>query len=148
MLFRSPAPAAAAAAAERALPGKGRSVLLVDNEDSFVHTLADYFRQTGAEVRTYRHGMDAAAIAALAPDLVVHVGDFHYREAGCRPFNKGCEGSPHGDVWPVWEEDFFKPARPLLKAAPFVMVRGNHEECERGGKGWSLALDPYPFVSS
>jgi len=72
-LFRalSPDPAPAAAAA-RALPGKGRRVLLVDNEDSFVHTLADYFRQTGAEVRTYRHGQPADAIAALAPDLVVH----------------------------------------------------------------------------
>jgi len=72
-LFRalSPDPAPATAAA-RALPGKGRRVLLVDNEDSFVHTLADYFRQTGAEVRTYRHGQPADAIAALAPDLVVH----------------------------------------------------------------------------
>jgi anthranilate synthase len=72
-LFRalSPDPAPATTAA-RALPGKGRRVLLVDNEDSFVHTLADYFRQTGAEVRTYRHGQPADAIAALAPDLVVH----------------------------------------------------------------------------
>ena len=90
----------------------------------------------------------ATAEAALKPDLVVHVGDFHYRESGCRPFNSGCKNSPHGDSWAVWEADFFKPARPLLEAAPFVFVRGNHEECERGGKGWSRTLDPYPFVSA
>src|SRR6185295_5081473 len=29
-------------------------VLLIDHQDSFVHTLADYFRQCGAEVRTVR----------------------------------------------------------------------------------------------
>ncbi|CAN0469720.1 unnamed protein product, partial [Hapterophycus canaliculatus] len=30
--------------------GVGKSVLLVDHEDSFVHTLGNYLRQTGAEV--------------------------------------------------------------------------------------------------
>jgi hypothetical protein len=89
----------------------------------------------------------AAVEAARQPDLVVHVGDFHYREAACRPLNKGCAGSPHGDQWAVWEADFFKPAKPLLDSAPFVLVRGNHEECERGGIGWSRTLDPYPFVA-
>jgi anthranilate synthase len=64
------AAAPAAAAAER--PGAGLRLLLIDNEDSFVHILADYFRQTGAEVTTYRHGLDLAAIRAMAPDLVVH----------------------------------------------------------------------------
>ena len=29
--------------------GSGRRILLVDHLDSFVHTLADYFRQTGAD---------------------------------------------------------------------------------------------------
>ena len=80
------------------------------------------------------------------PDVIVHVGDFHYREAPCRIGNAGCEGSPFGDSWAVWEADFFRPAVPLLEAAPLVMVRGNHEECERGGKGWSRTLDPYPLV--
>ncbi|STY29119.1 anthranilate synthase [Legionella wadsworthii] len=36
------------------LNGKGKHVLLVDHQDSFVHTLANYFRQTGAEVSTVR----------------------------------------------------------------------------------------------
>jgi anthranilate synthase len=60
------------AAAAPELPGRGLKLLLIDNEDSFVHILADYFRQTGAEVATYRHGLDLRRIAAMAPDLVVH----------------------------------------------------------------------------
>ena len=48
-----------------------------------------------------------------------------------------------GDTWDVWKEDFFKPGDALLAAAPWIMDRGNHEECERGGKGWARVLDPY-----
>ncbi len=47
-------------------------IVMVDNEDSFVHTLADYFRQTGAEVKTFRHGAPALAALAEKPDLVIH----------------------------------------------------------------------------
>jgi anthranilate synthase len=46
-------------------------VLLVDHQDSFVHTLADYFRQHDAEVTTLRAGFPAALLDELAPDLVV-----------------------------------------------------------------------------
>jgi anthranilate synthase len=46
-------------------------VLLVDHQDSFVHTLADYFRQHDAEVTTLRAGFPAARLDELAPDLVV-----------------------------------------------------------------------------
>jgi anthranilate synthase len=45
--------------------------LLVDHQDSFVHTLADYFRQQGAEVTTVRAGFPAAMLDRLEPDLVV-----------------------------------------------------------------------------
>jgi anthranilate synthase len=56
-------------APERA--GDGLTVLLVDHEDSFVNTLADYFRQHGAEVTTLRHGFPEAMLDRIAPDLVV-----------------------------------------------------------------------------
>src|SRR6478672_5756780 len=35
--------------------GSGKKVLLVDHDDSFVHMLADYFRQVGASVTVVRH---------------------------------------------------------------------------------------------
>src|SRR5580704_3098631 len=46
-------------------------ILLVDHQDSFVHTLADYFRQHDAEVTTLRAGFPAALLDEIAPDLVV-----------------------------------------------------------------------------
>jgi anthranilate synthase len=46
-------------------------VLLVDHQDSFVHTLGDYFRQQDAEVVTLRAGFPAALLDEIAPDLVV-----------------------------------------------------------------------------
>ncbi|MCG5213729.1 anthranilate synthase component I [Streptosporangium sp. KLBMP 9127] len=52
-------------------PGEGMRVLLVDHEDSFVNTLADYFRQQGASVVTLRHGFPQTMIEEVAPDLVV-----------------------------------------------------------------------------
>jgi anthranilate synthase len=51
--------------------GRGRRILLVDHQDSFVHTLANYLRQTGAEVVTWRSGFPHADLDALRPDLVV-----------------------------------------------------------------------------
>jgi len=36
--------------------GKDKTVLLIDHDDSFVHTLGNYMRQTGADVSTIRHG--------------------------------------------------------------------------------------------
>ena len=54
-----------------AQPGAGRRLLLVDHQDSFVHTLANYFRSTGAEVVTLRTGFDPAEWDRVRPDLVV-----------------------------------------------------------------------------
>jgi anthranilate synthase len=52
-------------------PGTGKRVLLVDHQDSFVHTLANYLRQTGAEVVTLRSGFPASVFDEIRPDLVV-----------------------------------------------------------------------------
>jgi anthranilate synthase len=56
---------------EEANPGAGKRVLLVDYEDSFVHTLANYIRQTGATVTTLRHGFAESVFDTEKPDLVV-----------------------------------------------------------------------------
>ncbi|WP_159950451.1 anthranilate synthase [Rhizobium sp. 18065] len=51
--------------------GQGINILLVDHEDSFVHTLANYFRQTGATVNTVRSPVADEVFDRLNPDLVV-----------------------------------------------------------------------------
>ena len=59
------------------LVGTGLSIVLIDHEDSFVHTLGNYLRQTGADVKTLRSGKPALdAIEAMVttgnkPSMVV-----------------------------------------------------------------------------
>ncbi|MGJ7579198.1 metallophosphoesterase [Variovorax sp. RHLX14] len=83
----------------------------------------------------------AATVAAMKPDLVMHIGDYHYRENACPQDIAGCKDSAWGYGWDTWEADLFKPAASLLAAAPWVFARGNHEECARAGQGWMRFLD-------
>ncbi len=88
----------------------------------------------------------AKAAAAWKPDLVVHVGDYLYRETACPEGNAACAGSPWGYGWDSWTADFFTPAAPLLRAAPLALARGNHETCDRAGQGWLRLLDVEPLT--
>jgi len=54
-----------------AQPGKDRRILMVDHQDSFVHTLASYLQESGAQVRTVRPASVAAQLSGFKPDLVV-----------------------------------------------------------------------------
>jgi Calcineurin-like phosphoesterase len=87
----------------------------------------------------------AGAAANLKPDLVIHLGDYLYRESPCPLGNTGCSGSPFGDNWPSWNADFFSPARPLLRSAPWLFIRGNHEDCARSGGGFLRLLGSFDF---
>ena len=62
---------AGSAVRETARVGDGVRILLVDHEDSFVHTLANYFRQTGATVSTVRSPVPDEVFERIDPDLVV-----------------------------------------------------------------------------
>jgi anthranilate synthase len=72
-----PEPEPDARALDAAQPSRARAptapprVLLIDHRDSFVHTLGDYFRQAGAQVRTLRSGFDHRLLDDCAPALVV-----------------------------------------------------------------------------
>jgi hypothetical protein len=91
----------------------------------------------------------AAAAAAARPDLVIHVGDYEYRESPCPAVEEAkCGSSPEPYSWMAWKADFFEPAKPLLEAALWIMVRGNHELCRRAGEGWFRFLDTSAFGGS
>ena len=64
-------PQAQAAPVEGPRVGDGVRLLLVDNDDCFIHTLANYARQTGAEVVTYRAGFPLELIEKVAPSIVL-----------------------------------------------------------------------------
>jgi anthranilate synthase len=51
--------------------GRGKKVLLIDHQDSFVHTLANYVRQTGAEVITVRSDLALSYLERDSYDLVL-----------------------------------------------------------------------------
>jgi anthranilate synthase len=82
------APGAGKAGENRAAAGVARKlrVLLVDHQDSFVHTLGDYFRQHDAEVTTLRAGFPFVLLDSLAPDLVV------LSPGPGEPSDFGCDG--------------------------------------------------------
>jgi hypothetical protein len=90
----------------------------------------------------------ASAAAAMQPDLVLHVGDYQYRDIPCPVGNTACSGSPWGYGSDTWMADLFTPAAPLLAAAPWIMIRGNHEVCNIAGQGWYRYLDPAPYDTS
>jgi hypothetical protein len=113
------------------------------------------FGDTGCEVkdlsaqacndpRAWPFAQVARLAAAQKPDLVIHVGDYYYRESPCPLAIRACAGGPWGDRWETWTAEFFDPAEPLLEAAPWVFARGNHESCKRGWRGWYALLDAAP----
>jgi predicted phosphodiesterase len=82
----------------------------------------------------------AERAAQERPDLMIHLGDYLYRESPCRPGDSRCAGTPWGDNWETWNADFFTPAAPLLRRTVWLMARGNHEECSRAGSGFTELL--------
>jgi hypothetical protein len=96
--------------------------------------------------------------ATFKPDLIVHIGDWFYRDTSCTGTDTGgtetfpgCNTitspnyEPWGDIFDSWNADVFYPMKDLLQAAPIIMTRGNHESCGRGARGWYALLDAYPY---
>jgi hypothetical protein len=90
----------------------------------------------------------ADSAASAKPDLIIHVGDYLYRESACPTSAEAkCGGTSIGDNWDTWKTDFFAPAANLLAAAPWALSRGNHEDCQRAWRGWFYYLDPRPWTN-
>lgn len=80
--------------------------------------LADKAFQACNDPKAYPFAQVAAAAAKWKPDLVIHVGDYLYRENPCPDGMAGCAGSVWGYGLDAWRADFLEPAAPLLRAAP------------------------------
>ena len=163
MALRKPVPIGLRPACEVAIPLKSRSasvngqaLALPKPDPSRIVVIGD----TGCRVKGPRvqdcndpakwpFEIVAGRAAAARPELIIHVGDYLYREGTCPEGSaKLCGDSPSGDRWETWTIDFFKPAAKLLASAPWIFARGNHEDCERAWRGWFYYLDPRPFKAT
>ena len=104
------------------------------------------------------------------PDVVVYVGDYLYRQGPCPANNTEGEDcvaingpirhfndtdlngtvanflpGNWGDNLYGWWADFIYPALDMLKAAPMIAIRGNHETCVRAGGGYFALMSPEPY---
>lgn len=95
-------------------------------------------------------------IANTQPDVILNPGDYYYREADCpAALQASCGGSPpiatgvpFTDTSDLWLADVIRPMRPIFPVAPVLMLRGNHEACNRGGNGFMLFFDPRPSTAN
>jgi anthranilate synthase len=55
----------------RTLSAHSPKLLLVDHDDCFIHTLANYARQTGANVVTYRTGFPLTLLHEIQPGMIL-----------------------------------------------------------------------------
>ena len=126
-------------------PAVVRRIVVIGDTGCRIKSL-DNASQACNDAKAYPFARVAASAARWKPDLVVHVGDFLYRENPCPAANPGCAGSPWGYGADAWRADFFAPAEPLFTVAPLALARGNHESCVRAGQGWWRYLDPHEYV--
>ena len=80
------------------------------------------------------------------PQIVIHLGDYFYREA-CKA-GSPCTDAQIGDREKIWREELMASAKDLLEAAPWVILRGNHENCERNWRGWNQYLSVFDSDNS
>ncbi len=98
----------------------------------------------------------ARRVANSRPDVILFLGDFTYREMECPVASlRLCAGSPSPiagmpfkDSAATWLVDTLIPLAPMLRVAPLIIVRGNHELCSRGGNGYLLLFDPRPDTAT
>jgi hypothetical protein len=163
MPLRQPVPAGLRPACEAVVPTAAKSASVNGQSLPLPHRAPSrvvVFGDTGCRVKgdeiqacndpeLWPFAQVSAAAAEERADLVIHVGDYLYRESPCPADSRAlCGGTPNGDNWESWNADFFTPAAKLLAASPWAFSRGNHEDCNRSWRGWFYYLDPRPFSGS
>ena len=122
------------------------------NSDLTFIDIQDCVKTSGTDPAAYWPlSRNATAIAQEKPDLTVFTGDFFYREDPCPPmaeYQAMCGGSPapiddfrFNDTDYAWMADVFIPLTQVFRTAPILAIRGNHEQCDRGGNGWFLFFE-------
>nr|WP_237342926.1 metallophosphoesterase [Wolbachia endosymbiont of Folsomia candida] len=124
------------------LPKKINKIAFIGDTGCRINML---FQQECNSVDSWPLKKNLNSIAIHKPDLIIHVGDYHYRKTKCRNTKK-C-GDIYGYNKEAWYTDWFEPAKDISLQSPFLFVRGNHENCDRAYEGWFRYLDPYPFSS-
>lgn len=122
------------------LPEKISKIAFIGDTGCRVNAL---FQQECNSVDSWPLKKNLDSIVLHKPDLIIHVGDYHYRKTKCRNTQK-C-GDIYGYNKEAWYADWFEPAKNTLPQSSFLFVRGNHENCDRAYEGWFRYLDPYPF---
>ncbi len=133
-----------------AMPARVTRLGIVDDTGCRIRT--GDITQDCADDRAWPLARIARRVATSRPQVVLVPGDFFYREAACPPAEQAlCAGSPppvagmpFTDQAYGWIADALLPLQPVLRTAPLVVSRGNHEACWRGGNGYMLFMDPRP----
>ena len=138
---------AGCAEGENARPFEGLAVAVAAAEpDLMIHTGNYNIRGTPEHVLfTENHG----GVTRQIEERVYDAGAGAQRDENCAQdkdspyFSQQSPRSNSPDTWKAWKEDFFAAAGPAISVAPWVLARGSHELCSRGGAGWYYFLDPH-----
>ncbi|NUY39451.1 phosphoesterase [Wolbachia endosymbiont of Litomosoides brasiliensis] len=122
------------------LPEKISRIAFIGDTGCRINAL---FQQECNSVDSWPLKKNLDSIALHEPDLIIHVGDYHYRKTKCRNTQK-C-GDIYGYNKEAWYADWFEPAKDILLQSAFLFIRGNHENCNRAYEGWFRYLDSHPF---
>lgn len=119
----------------------------IDTPDLILH-MGDYnYRGTGGE--TSFSMKNPAGQLTQVQQWTYDAGDSLGRTSHCGQspgsayYSQSAVNSNRPDSWQNWQSDLFMSAQNLMLAAPWVVVRGNHELCSRAGPGYFYFLDPH-----
>lgn len=80
----------------------------------------------------------ADKVVEATPDFIIHMGDYSYRNK----YDTQEDAIKNKSLqWFFYKQDFFEPASDMLRSAPMLFIRGNHDKCDLMGDAWFLFLD-------